>query len=152
VVRKELAGLAVPAQVSAPFGEGIYTPEWNDRTYADCLRRAELLLFEGKRVLVDASFREEKRRRTFLEAATAWGVPGVFFLCTADPETVRGRLQERRDDASDADWSIYQMVAKSWQKPSIPIGLNLWEIPTNGSKEQAVSLAVQKLQEHGLHD
>ena len=78
VVRKELAGVAAErAAASVLRGEGIYAPEWTERTYAECLRRAEALLFEGERVLVDASFREEAKRRPFLEAADAVGRAGA---------------------------------------------------------------------------
>src|SRR5262249_55631567 len=61
LVRKELAGVPAATAASGPsaFGQGIYTPEWTDRTYAECLRRAEAELFEGRRVLVDASFAAE---------------------------------------------------------------------------------------------
>ena len=31
----------------AAFGEGLYSAEWNEQTYAECLRRAEDVLFEG---------------------------------------------------------------------------------------------------------
>ena len=80
LVRKELTGRAgqVPA---AEFGEGIYTSAWTERTYAACLRRAESLLFEGKRVLVDATFREEIQRIVFLGAAGRLSVPAVFLVC-----------------------------------------------------------------------
>ncbi|HMF19513.1 MAG TPA: AAA family ATPase [Gemmataceae bacterium] len=145
VVRKELAGLADSYRESAPFGEGLYSPEWNDRTYAECLHRAEALLFEGKRVLVDASFREEQRRRAFLEAAAGLGTPGVFLLCKVEPDRVRTRIAERRNDASDADWSIYQTAAKTWQKPGELTAKNLWEICSDGSREQAVSQALAVL-------
>jgi aminoglycoside phosphotransferase family enzyme/predicted kinase len=149
VVRKELAGLRDSGQMSAYFGEGIYSAEWTERTYAECLRRAEALLFEGKRVLVDASFREEKRRRTFLEAATGWGVPGVLLLCKADAETVRARLQGRRNDASDANWCVYEKAAESWQEPIPNMKRNLREIPTNGSREQSLAHTLDVLK--GLH-
>src|SRR5262249_36109920 len=55
VVRKELAGLPAEEPARASLDEGIYTPAWTARTHAECLRRAEHALFEGKRVLVDAS-------------------------------------------------------------------------------------------------
>src|SRR5262249_39483761 len=42
VVRKELAG--VPAQTR--LGDAFYSPDWTDRTYAECLRRADAMLFE----------------------------------------------------------------------------------------------------------
>jgi aminoglycoside phosphotransferase family enzyme/predicted kinase len=145
VVRKELAVVADSGQVPVPFGEGIYTDQWNDRTYAECQRRAVRLLFEGKRVLVDASFREEKRRRALLDAATALGAPAVLLICSAGPGTVRARLLGRRNDASDADWSIYQTAAETWQKPG-PLTLrNTWEIPTSGSRDQAVADALEAL-------
>jgi predicted kinase len=116
LVRKELAGLSTGDEARSPFGEGIYTEEWNERTYAACLRRAKDLLFEGRRVLVDASFRQEKWRRAFLEAATTWGVPVVLFLCRAEPELVKERLAGRRNSASDADWLVYQEAARRWEE------------------------------------
>jgi hypothetical protein len=147
VVRKELAGLhdAAAGQASAPFGTGIYAPEWNERTYRECLHQAEALLFEGKRVLVDASFRDAKMRQAFLEAATNCGVPTVFLHCQADQETARARLEARRNDVSDADWSIYQQIAESWVKPGLLTERRLCEIPTNASREDALSRAIQVL-------
>ncbi|HLN28549.1 MAG TPA: AAA family ATPase [Gemmataceae bacterium] len=147
VVRKELAGFADAGSgpASGPYGEGIYSPDWNQRTYSECLRRAAKLLFDGKRVLVDASFREEKWRRAFLETARGLRVPGGFLLCKAEPEIVRARLQRRRNDASDADWSIYRRAAENWQKPSSLTVQNSWKIPTNGRAEEAVSTALEVL-------
>ncbi len=150
LVRKELAGL--PAQDSAryPFGEGIYAPAWTERTYAECLCRAEKLLFEGKRVIVDASFGEEKRRRAFLEAAARLGVPVVFILCQANPEVVRRRLECRRGDASDADWSIYQKASERWEGIGPITQETLRNIPTGGTKDQALARALGLLRESSL--
>ena len=89
LVRKELTGAGDSDRRSAPFAQGIYTPEWTKRTYAECLRRAEQALFEGRRVVVDATFREEWTRRAFLDAARRWAVPALLFLCEADPGMVR---------------------------------------------------------------
>ena len=93
LVRKELAHVSAGETASSSFEGGIYSRDWTERTYAECLRRAEGLVFEGKRVLVDASFREEAKRRLFLEAAERWGVPAVLLLCRAEPSTVRERLE-----------------------------------------------------------
>ena len=60
-VRKELAGRRNQGSAPVGFGEELYAPDWNERTYAECLRRAEDFVFEGRRVLIDASFREERR-------------------------------------------------------------------------------------------
>ncbi len=115
VVRKELAGIEPTSSASAAFGEGIYTDEWNDRTYAECLERAEALLFEGERVIVDASFREAKRRRAFLDTAGAWGVRSLFLRCETDAQIVQSRLAARSGAASDADWSIHEAAARRWE-------------------------------------
>jgi aminoglycoside phosphotransferase family enzyme/predicted kinase len=145
VVRKELAGPACGEQGPSAFGEGIYTAEWTERTYAECLRRAEGLLFEGRRVLVDANFREEARRRTFLEAATRWGVPGVFLVCQAEPDVVRQRLASRRDDASDADWTVYLKAVETWEGAGTRTRSALQAVSTGGSMEGALAQAVDVL-------
>src|SRR5262249_41889312 len=93
-VRKELAGLPWNAAAPAAFGEGIYTPASSDATYIECLSRAEQLLFEGKRVIVDASFGQERRRIAFLELAARLCVPAVLLLCHANLAVIEARLRQ----------------------------------------------------------
>lgn len=149
-VRKELAGKEASAGGAGAFGEGIYTPEWDERCYAECLRRAEGLIFEGKRVIVDASFREEARRRRFLDAAVRWGITGCLLLCRSDPEVARKRLAGRLGDASDADWTIYEAAARRWEEPSPSTRAVTREIATSESRESATAQALAALQEFGL--
>jgi aminoglycoside phosphotransferase family enzyme/predicted kinase len=143
-VRKELAGPA------GPRGEDLYTPDWSSRTYAECLSRAEGLLFEGRRVLIDANFREDGQRRAFLDAAVRWGVPGALLLCQADPETVRRRLETRVGDASDADWAVHLRVASRWEGLSDATRPAARAISTNGGPEQGLADALAALREWGL--
>jgi hypothetical protein len=150
VVRKELAGLGPDDSVRAEFGAGIYSAEWNDRTYAECLRRAEALLFDGHRVLVDAAFGDDGRRRAFLQAAARWAVPALILVCEADPETVRRRLVERKDDASDADWAVHLRAAEQWQ----PLGPDTRPaavmLSTAGPPQEALAAALAALRDRGL--
>jgi aminoglycoside phosphotransferase family enzyme/predicted kinase len=149
VVRKELAGNAgVPLPSSKA---AIYTPEWTAKTYAKCLRRAEKLLFAGQRVLVDATFREERWRRVFLEAAARWGVPAVFLLCRADPAIVRQRLEHRRWDISDADWSVHQSLALSWQEIGDFTRPFSHEIASGSCVEETLAQGLEVLRAMGLH-
>jgi aminoglycoside phosphotransferase family enzyme/predicted kinase len=148
-VRKVLAGAA--GAVPAGYGEGFYSPEWTDRTYAECLHRAESLLFEGERVLVDANFRDEARRRSFLESAGRLGVPAVLFLFRADPAEVRARLERRRGDASDADWSVYQKAAEEWEEPGAATRTFVAELPPGAPADTALALALAVLRCAGLH-
>jgi predicted kinase len=135
-----------------PVRESIYTAEWNERTYAECLRRAEHLLFEGNRVLVDATFREEKRRRTFLDAAVGWGVPAGILLCEAGAETVRRRLTERQADASDADWSVYLQLAEEWEKFGPKTAQTCHPVRTEGSAREVLALALEGLRGFGVQE
>jgi aminoglycoside phosphotransferase family enzyme/predicted kinase len=150
VVRKELAHAGGTA--AAGFQGGIYTPEWTEWTYAECLRLAEQVLFEGRRVIVDATFREENKRAAFLQTATNWGVPGVLLLCHAEPGTVQARLGSRQGDASDADWTIFQHAAAHWEAPGPAMKRAIREVTTDGSSDQAFGQAAVVLREFGLVD
>ena len=149
-VRKELAGRSDQGSAPAAFGEDLYAPDWNERTYAECLRRAEALIFDGRRVLIDASFREEARRHLFLEAANRWGVTACLILCRAEPDVIRNRLASRQGDASDADGTIYEEIAKRWEEPSSPTRKVTREIVTGGSRAYSLTQALQVLREFGL--
>ncbi len=142
VVRKELAGAAT--------GDDLYSPEWNERTYDECLCRAELILTEGGRVLVDANFRQEKRRRAFLDAARRLGVPALVLVCQASPEVVRGRLQGRQGDASDADWDVYLQLRATWEEPGTVTRRALHIIASDGTPEETFRRAWEALRETEL--
>jgi predicted kinase len=149
-VRKELAGRGdLPSMVSG-FGEDIYTPEWDDRTYGECLRQAAAVIFQAGRVVVDASFRAETRRRLFLDAARRWGVAGRLLLCRADPEVIRNRLELRRDDASDAGWRIYQEAARRWEPLGADTQAATHEIDAGDSPARTLAEALAALREDGL--
>jgi aminoglycoside phosphotransferase family enzyme/predicted kinase len=152
VVRKELAGVAENVHHRAGFGQGIYTPEWTNRTYTECLRRAESLVFEGKRVIVDANFPEERWRRAFLDAASRLGVRTIFLLCAAKEEAVRTRLQRRRADVSDADVRVYEEAARRWEIPGFAIRGWLREVDTNTRPNESLHQAERLLLELGLGD
>jgi len=145
-VRKELAGVPV----HDPLPPSYYSAEWIDRTYAECLKRAEQLLLEGKRVLVDATFREEGQRRRFLDAAAHWGVPGFLLICEVGPETVQRRLSARKNDASDADWTIYQQIAEAWENLGSLTQNQSRSITMEANLEDALAAALVALRELGL--
>lgn len=135
VVRKELAEGVSRVE--------LYSPVRTDRTYAECLRRATARLVAGGRVIVDATFRDDRRRVEFLAAATGLGVPGVLLICEAPPEVAKARLAARRGDASDADWAVYQRAAAEWDCPSP--GVRRVAHAVNGS-----AAAIEVLRRHEL--
>ncbi len=153
VVRKKLA-LGAEAVESPPatrsLEEGLYAPAWSDRTYAECLHEAERLLFEGRRVLVDAGFREEQRRQPFVDAAARLCVPCVFLCCRASPDVVRRRLENRRQDASDADWEVYQLLARRREQPVPQSKLHVREIDSDQGENQNLLRGLQALRDWDL--
>ena len=149
-VRKDLAGLSDSDRAPAAFGEGLYTPEWNERTNAECRRRAEALLLQGKRVVVDASFRTKSSRRLMLDIAARLRVPGLFLLCRAERSVVRERLASRRDDASDADWTIHLEILERWEEPSADTSGAVREVDAGASRAATLASALQILREWNL--
>jgi aminoglycoside phosphotransferase family enzyme/predicted kinase len=149
-VRKELAGRPSDADGSAAFGSGIYTPEWTERTYRECLRRAEALLAEGGRVVVDASFRAENWRLEFLDAAVRLGVPALVLQCRAAAAIVRARLAGRRGDVSDADWSVFEQTAREWQPAGERTRRSLAVIETDRGATEVLEEAAGRLRAEGL--
>jgi aminoglycoside phosphotransferase family enzyme/predicted kinase len=150
MVRKEIAADPNLAEKPGSAAEGIYSSEWTEGTYAECRRRCEVLLFEGQRVIVDASFRQEKHRRAFLEAALRWGVPAVFLLCQADADIVRQRLEQRRGDASDADLAVHVQLAGSWDEPGPATRRLLHTLDTGDIPEHSLAKAMAMLRDSGL--
>ena len=148
VVRKGLAGLGPDESAAAGFGEGIYAPEWTERTYAACLERADALLFEGRRVVVDASFGRAEHRERFRSLAARRGVPFVLLTCEAAEDVVRRRLAGRAGDASDADRAIYRRAAASRE----PIGSAEAHEPidTSAGPDDALERALAALGRAGL--
>jgi len=149
-IRKELAGLDPLASGHADVRSGIYTPAWNDRTYGECLARAKEHLFAGRRVLVDASFKEEQRRLAFVDAARDWGVPVHFLECTTRPEMIRARLEGRVGDPSDADWGIYEHVRRTWEALGPRTRRVHTEVDTSGTREESLAGALASLGRAGL--
>jgi aminoglycoside phosphotransferase family enzyme/predicted kinase len=149
-VRKELAGRPSHEPTPAEERGELYSPEWNERTYAECLRRAEAMLGDGCRVLVDANFRAESWRRTFLDASVRWGVPGLLLLCRADEAAIRQRLKQRQGDASDADWEVYRLVAESWEEPAGLTAQALRIVSMAGDPQQVLGQGLEALRQAGL--
>lgn len=117
-VRKELAGLATTDSAAAEVGSGIYTAEWTERTYAECLARAEGRLRAGGRVVVDATFARESHRQMFLQAAAKLCVRACWLMCELPRDVVRARITARRGDASDANWSVFEHAERTWEPAS----------------------------------
>ncbi|GGL07692.1 hypothetical protein Sme01_67360 [Sphaerisporangium melleum] len=137
-VRKELAGITPERHAPAAFGEGIYRPEWTERTYAELLDRAGLLLGRGEPVVLDASWTGASFRAEAGRVAQSTFSDLVALRCAAPPEVVAERLARRTGGISDADRAISEALAA--RTPPWPGSV---EIGTAGSVEEALARALE---------
>lgn len=142
VVRKELIGKSTAAD--------LYSADRTERTYDECWCRARKRLLSGGRVLVDATFQRESFRHRFLQLALDCGVRAVWLECTAPAEVIRQRLLARHGDASDADWSVYQLVRANWEDASEFSARYYTVIEAGGPAASALDAAREVLRSQGL--
>jgi aminoglycoside phosphotransferase family enzyme/predicted kinase len=136
-IRKELAGLAPEQSAAAPFGEGLYTPEWTERTYGELLSRAELLCGHGEPVVLDASWTGPAHRAATERLAERVHADLVALRCTAPPQVVAERLAHRTGGVSDAGSAVAAaMAARTTPWPGTV------EIDTGASPPQPVERAM----------
>ncbi|MFO7602679.1 MAG: AAA family ATPase [Gammaproteobacteria bacterium] len=108
VERKRLAGLLATERAAAAPGEGIYTQEYSDRTYAYLLERATEILDAGYNVIVDATFLQQGQRERFRQLAAVKNLAFHILNFSARTETLQQRIRQRSGDASDADLTVLQ--------------------------------------------
>lgn len=149
-VRKELAGLSPEQDGSAAFGEGLYTPEWTERTYAACLDRARDALVAGERVIVDASFGADRHRRALLDLAHDLAVPFAFLHAECPAEVAETRIHTRTGDVSDADVSVHRRARERWEVASSEVERHRVPIDTSASPKATVGTGMAWLRGRGL--
>ena len=119
IVRKELTGCASRVRIGGPppsrraftlrNGRNAPTPSACGGPNGRCSRESGSSW--------TPRFGRSGTRRAFLDAARRWAVPALLLLCEADPGVVRARLEDRRGDASDADWAVHLQAAAHWEEP-----------------------------------
>jgi len=148
-IRKELAGLPAEARTPAPYGNGIYTTEWTERTYAELLRRASVLLGHGESVIADASFISARQRAAAAAAAAGVSADLVQLGCTASPDLAGRRMSVRTGGVSDADQAIageMAATAEPWPEATV---IDTESGGTAGVPGESVAQALEAIRPHG---
>ncbi|MEV0412905.1 AAA family ATPase [Streptomyces sp. NPDC050448] len=143
-LRKELAGIPAEQSAAAGYGEGLYTPEWTNRTYAALLDRASVLLSSGESVVLDATWSDAGQREAAVRAAERAGADLVALHCEVPGDVSAARLSTRAPGASDADTAIARAMAAEeapWTEAVT--------IDTSGSLESAVAQALAAVRPWG---
>ncbi|MBK9954966.1 MAG: AAA family ATPase [Rhodocyclaceae bacterium] len=112
VERKRLFGL----DADADSGGTIYAVDASVRTYARLAELARATLADGWPVIVDAAFLKRAERRTFAALADELDIPFDILACAAPVDALRGRLEARRDDASEATAAVLAQQLE-WLEP-----------------------------------
>lgn len=145
VVRKEIFAVETSEQTGS-----LYTTDRTQRIYDECLQRSRGMLHAGKRLIVDATFQRDQDRKAFLQLAVECGSRAVWIECLAPMEITRGRIEARHGDASDADWSVYQLVSSRWQPSSELTERFHRRVDTGASGEKACDVVVGLLRKLGM--
>src|SRR5688572_14194044 len=95
VERKRLAGLTPLASSRSAPDAGIYTREFNERTYARLLDCARACLHGGENVVVDAANLRHREREAFVQIAGQAGARVRLAHCDAPIDVRRERVAER---------------------------------------------------------
>ncbi len=118
VERKRLAGLAPHQDSRSEPDGGIYTLEFNTRTYERLEHCAAAALAAGESIIVDAAFLRRGERLRFLDLAATANVPSFILHCHAPVAVLRQRVADRqaaRSDASEAGVDVLARQPSYWE-------------------------------------
>ena len=118
VERKRLAGLEAHADSRSLPDAGIYSREFNERTYAHLHDCAAAALVAGESIVVDAAFLRHGERQQFLDLARQSDAPFTIVHCSAPDPVLRQRVTARaaaRNDASEAGLDVLQRQPGYWE-------------------------------------
>jgi predicted kinase len=125
------------------LGQGIYTPEFTDKTYQEMLERAERDLQQGAAgVVLDGSYSRCSDRKKVLQLAAAVAAETLFILCSCSDREVRRRLELRANDpmaVSDGRWDIFVQQKTTFEFPDELEPDQLLELDTEADPEQLLA-------------
>lgn len=88
--------------------EPTYSSVETDMTYEEMHRR--ITASESATIILDATYRKQRHRELLQEKAEQHDAILTFIKVTCSEQEVKRRLENREDDASDADYEVYQSV------------------------------------------
>jgi hypothetical protein len=132
VERKRLYGLGALESSHSSAGD-IYRQEATERTYARLHELAQALLKAGYTVIVDAAFLKREEREHFRALAKQLSVPFAIASLSASDRTLRKRIHQRHNDASEADVAVLEKLRAAQQ----PLSTDEHAWSANFTTEQA---------------
>ncbi|VAX14062.1 FIG00496272: hypothetical protein [hydrothermal vent metagenome] len=130
VERKRLFGLKANQEAKADTGKGIYTSSATVHTYGKLAELADKILEAGYSVIVDATFLKNLYVEQFAAIAKKKQVLFSILVFNASAQTLRQRIMNRKQGASDADLAVLEQQLKQQQELSDRYGKNVININT----------------------
>jgi aminoglycoside phosphotransferase family enzyme/predicted kinase len=112
VERKRLHGLAAHERSGSATDAGIYSEAATAATYERLLALSETLISCGYRTVVDAAFLRRAERTSFRAAAVRLGVPFSIIAFEAPVDTLRNRIVQRYETATDASEADVEVLER----------------------------------------
>ena len=118
VTRKRLASIPENEHRYDEPASGIYSPEFNRKTYDTIFQQGEDILKYGGSVILDAAFLRQSERERAITMAQELDAEYLIVECRLTPELTQKRLLQRCGEisASDGRWEIYQRQT-GWFEP-----------------------------------
>ncbi len=102
VERKRLHGMTAGERSGSAVGEGLYTADGTEQTYARLAALARTIATAGYVVVVDAAFLKRQQRDLLRRVAADLHVPFTILDCSAPADILRQRVAERSRSGHDA--------------------------------------------------
>ena len=115
IERKRLFNLQATQSGGNDIEKGIYSNDATQATYTKLATLAKLIVDAGYTVIVDAANLEFEKREAFQQLATQLQVPYLILNFTATPDTLRQRIVDRKNDASDANLKVLEHQLRHYQ-------------------------------------
>lgn len=145
VVRKQLAGIDPQDEQKVPFGTGIYSQEWTDRTYRALLFEAKRELARGNSIIIDASWSKASHRAEARELAAAREALFGIVECTAPSHVLEARLSKPTRRITDGRIELLEDQRAFYEAPDAAEVDVLVQIDTSGDFHLAVTRAYDAL-------
>lgn len=94
------------------LGAGDYSAAATGSTYERLGSCAQAALEAGERIIVDATFLDQRQRRVFEQLAQRYACPCVIVSCSASPEILRRRLAGRAREANDPSEATSEVLER----------------------------------------
>jgi predicted kinase len=92
-----------------------YSDKEKELVYEKLFEHAQSVLEKGKNVILDATFYKNYHRKQVVKLAKQTKTPIYFIECVLSPKSVKERLENRKNDLSEADVKVYQKLKRNFE-------------------------------------